>query len=121
MRTIKESIIGRKGSENNQLWLLVPVGEDYVLAEKILPDSCKITLIFKTVYCIDRMMLKNYFNKLQHGFKTNYSELYELDSKNLTSFEEVKKLMEYWGSTNNLSLSKDFNLITDIQNYIKKI
>jgi hypothetical protein len=100
---------------------LAPVGEDYDLAEELLPDSCKITLTFKTVYCIGRAMLKNYFNKLRHGFKSDYSELYELDSKNLTSFEEVKKLMGYLGSTNNLLLSKDFKLIVNIQNYIKKI
>ena len=96
MRTIKESIIGRKGSVNNQLWLLDPVGDDYDLAEKLLPDSCKITLTFKTVYCINRTMLKNYFNKLQHGFKTSYSKLYELNSKIITSFEEVKKLIEIY-------------------------
>ena len=68
MKTIKESIIGRKGSDSRELYILHPCGEDYELALDIFPDEC----IVKTkdgpfFYCIDKNELERYLKKLgQH-------------------------------------------------------
>ena len=68
MKTIKESIIGRKGAYSSDLYILHPIADDYDLALDILPDECKIkTKDGMFFYCIDKNELDRYLKKLgQH-------------------------------------------------------
>ena len=102
MKTIKESIIGRKGSDSRELYILDPCAEDYELALDILPDEC----IVKTkdgpfFYCIDKIELERYLKKLGqykhigsniHRKLNDSSNLYKvIDSADLDQIKELLK------------------------------
>jgi len=102
MKTIKESIIGRKGAYSSELYIFHPCAEDYDLALDILPNECKVkTKDEMFFYCIDKIQLERYLKKLgQHKLlepnihrKLNRSStLYKvIDSLNLDQIKDLLK------------------------------
>jgi len=130
MKHINESIIGRKGSNTTKLWLLYPVGKDYLTALEMLPEDCKIYCNSTVLFCVNRQQLKEFFSRLSNKYNmytyTNpESALFEIDSRYLRNFKDVKNLMDRFSSTEEIDLiywTKELNHITaDIPKYIKSL
>lgn len=68
MKSIKESIIGRKGVYSPDLYIFHPCAEDYDLALDILPKEHMVkTKDGPFFYCIDKIELERYLRKVgQH-------------------------------------------------------
>lgn len=65
MKSIKESIIGRRGAYSPELYIFHPVGEDYDLALDILPKEHMVKIKNGPIfYCIDKIELERYLKKL---------------------------------------------------------
>lgn len=98
MKTIQESIIGRRGSTTGELWLLYPIGHDYKFASAIIPDAYKIffapgkTGLRVYAYCINTSLMKKYFNVIG-SFESSYSRLYSVNPNYLKSFDDVEEFI----------------------------
>ena len=96
MKTIKESIIGRRGGADNKLWLIYPVGEDFKLAEKILLPECRIYPFgfgnMPVLYCIDTITIISFFKKIKK-FRNSDSRLYEVNPEYMKDFGEVENFV----------------------------
>ena len=133
MKHINESIIGRKSAYlPSKLWLLYPVGNDYVTASEKLPEDCKIyfdyidkrsnfyneTLI---LFCVNQQQLKDFFDHPK--FTDPESELFEINSRYLKNFEDVEKWLGQIPPTafDSIHTTNELNKIFDIPKYIKRL
>ena len=98
MKTIQESIIGRRGRITGDMWLLYPIGKDYEFASAVIPDAYKIyfapgkTGLRGYAYCINTGLMKKYFNVIE-SFESSYSRLYSVNPNYLRSFDDVKEFI----------------------------
>ena len=128
MKSIKESIIGRRGiPSRSEVWIMFPMENDYLLAEDIFPKEYKIRAGANYVFCIDDVQwLKRYFergnNKYPDPFSNPGSELGVV--KRNSHFRNLDRIKEWLRSvvyTDNIYQSSYVDVIKDVQKYIKTI
>ena len=134
MKHIQESIIGRRGAHSpSKLWLLYPVGDDYVTAINTFPRDYEIhfnyinkrdhymeTLI---LFCINRQQLKKFFNHSHSKFANSESALFEVNPRYLKNFEDVQKWLGQIPSEDfdSIHTANELNKIFNIPKYIKSL
>lgn len=126
MKTIKESIIGRRGTQPSKLWLLYPVGGDFHTALDVLPDDCRIYWDATSLFCVNLRQLKDFFDNLSNDnrFTGAESSLFEINSRYLRSFKDVKDWIVRLSSTEDFDLiyeAKELNPIVNIPKYIESL
>ena len=93
MKTIKESIIGMRGTPSNNLWLIYPVGKDFTSAGKILSLEYRIypfgSGCLPVVYCVDTITIIHFFKKIEK-FQDEDSRLYMINPEYMKNFGEVE-------------------------------
>lgn len=125
MKTLQESIIGRKGTNPTnptKLWLLYPVNVDYQYADELIPDQCRVYCNHVVLFCVDLQQLKEYFS-YKPGFRYHKSVLFEVNPRYLKTFEEVKEWVSRQSSSSDLHNAKELNeiIVTDIPKYIETL
>lgn len=128
MKTLQESIIGRKGAySSSKLWLLYPVSQDYTTALNVLPNECRIYFDNITLFCMNRQQLKEFFDSLSHNdtFISPESVLFEIVPRYLRNFNDVKNWIVRLSSTedfDSIFRAKETNqIIVNIPKYIKSL
>lgn len=132
MKTIKESIIGRKGvSPQSEVWIMFPMESDYLLAEDIFPEEYKVRAGANYVFCIDDIRwLKRYFERIAARGNNKYRGLFSNPGSELgvvrrnSHFRNLDRIKEWLRSveyTDYIYQSSYVDVIMDVQKYIKTI
>ena len=114
MKTIKESIIGRKGITDDKLWLIYPLGSDFVAAKKILSPECMIYPFDSgtpILYCVDTTTIIRFFEKIKK-FRNEDSQLYMINPDYMENFGEVKNFVAH-KSPYTLFAHKELTILPD--------
>ena len=131
MKTIKESIIGRKGMPlRSEAWIMFPMEDYYTLAEDIFPEEYRVRAGGNYVFCIDDVRwLKRYFDFVGRG-NNNYSVSFSRSWSDLcviklhSHFKNIDHIKEWLRSvkrTEDIYLSPYVDVIKDVQKYIETL
>ena len=122
MKSITESIIGRKGKKENwspgRMWLLIPMGKDAIMAENHLPDDCIVefnkTLVNRSGYVLTENQVRRFLNYINYSFDSYDSALYRLNPDYFKDFTDVEEFASHkspiWFGGGTEELIKVFNL-----------
>ena len=129
MKTIKESIIGRRGiPSRSEVWIMFPMENDYMLAKDIFPEEYKVRAGDNYVFCIDNVQrLKRYFercnnNKYPDLFSSPYSKLGVVKrNSHFKNLDQIKEWLQSIVYTDDIYGSHYVDIIEDIPKYIETL
>ena len=128
MKSIKESIIGRKGiPSRSKVWIMYPMNKDYDLAKYIFPEEYMVRAGSNYVFCIDDVQwLKRYFergnNKYPDSFPNQFSKLCVVKrNSHFRNLDQIKEWIQSIIYTDDIYISHYVDVIKDIQKYIKTL
>ena len=128
MKTIKESIIGRRGiPSRSEVWIMFPMENDYMLAKDIFPKEYSVRSGANYVFCIDDVqLLKRYFercnNKYRDLFSSSGSQLGVIKrNSHFKNLDQIKEWLHSIAYTDDIYRSQYVDIIKDIPKYIETL